>query len=268
MNTHRIVCAAACGALFATAASAGTVVFDQGFETDTSGWSNGGGGYGNFTRVASGTGGIASSSGGYHAIFTQTTYGSYTFFDGSRDTWPGGMTASVDVYLDTGMTDGEGFDYSVAAYNQSNAHLQDFIFHVSKDISTGQLLVGGSNNTSFDPRQDLDTINHYAVTADGWYTLQHVFYDLGDGTLAVDMNLVDAGGTILFTETRNTSANILATVVGGNGYGWFTNIDVTGGIAVDNSMLEIASIIPLPSAAGLAGLGLVATGVRRRRALA
>ncbi|MFG0260723.1 MAG: hypothetical protein ACF8LK_10270, partial [Phycisphaerales bacterium JB041] len=68
-----------------------------------------------------------------------------------------------------------------------------------------------------------------------------------------------------FTETRKDAANVIATVVGGNGYGWFTHItDMT--VAVDDTTLTL-TIIPLPTAAGLtlAGLGLVAT--RRYRSL-
>ena len=254
-------------AALVTTASAGEV-FNQGFETDTAGWFDSSNGWnGSVTRVASGTGGVASASGTHHAIFTQGNgTGGFTRFDGYRNSWPGGYTASVDVYLDTNMAAGEGFDYSVAATNSSTtSHLRDFIFHVAKDISTGQLLVGGSNNTNFDPRQDLDTLNHYAVTASGWYTLEHVFRDAGDGTLAVDLNLRDALGTLLFTETRNDGSDVLNVNVGGNRYGWFTNIDVANGIHVDNVTLNV---VPLPPAAW-AGLGLLGTlaGVRavRRR---
>jgi hypothetical protein len=250
-------------AALVTTASAGEV-FNQGFETDTAGMSAGGGSYGAWTRVASGTGGVTSASGSFHAIATQTTYGGYHFFDGARSSWNGGYTASIDVYLDTGMASGEGFDYSVASNNSSGSHLRDFIFHVAKDTSTGQLLVGGSNNSNFNPREDLDTLsNHYAVASSGWYTLEHVFRDAGDGTLAVDLNLRDALGTLLFTETRNDGSDVLTVNVGGNRYGWFTNIDVANGIHVDNVTLNV---VPLPPAAW-AGLGLLGTlaGVRAVR---
>jgi hypothetical protein len=263
------------GAVVASAAlvsaASASDVYTQGFETDTAGWFDSGNGWsGGVQRVLSGTGGIASASGTHHAIFTQSNgsgglSAGFTRFDGYRSSWTGGYTASVDVYLDTGMASGEGFDYSVAATNSStNGHLRDFIFHVAKDISTGQLLVGGSNNTNFDPRQDLDTLsNFYAVTASGWYTLEHVFRDAGDGTLAVDLNLRDALGTVVFTETRNDGSDVIGVNVGGNRYGWFTNIDVANGIHVDNVNLNV---VPLPPAA-LAGLGLLGTldGVRAAR---
>ncbi|MBD3309440.1 hypothetical protein GF339_23805 [candidate division KSB3 bacterium] len=210
-------------------------VFFQGFETDTSGWEP----YnGSVTQTASGTGGITSAAGGFHAVLgSPANGGPFTRFGGYHDTWPeGGFTASLDIYLDTGWAAGEGFDYSVAANGSDGNHQRDFIFHVTKDTSTGDLLVGGSNNSNFTPREDLENINHYVVSSSGWYTFQHVFYDNG-GSLAVDLNLLDSSGTVLFTETRSTAADTIPGEVGGNRYGWFTFIDVSGGIAIDNTSL-------------------------------
>jgi hypothetical protein len=133
-------------------------VFSQGFETDTDGWldSSDFAGYGDIVRVGSGTGGIASFEGSFHAVVTQSgplgdESAPFTRFDGYRDTWPGTMTASAAIYLDTSWSAGEGFDYSVAANGSDNNHRRDFIFHVTSDTSSGSLLVGGSNNTNFDP---------------------------------------------------------------------------------------------------------------------
>ncbi len=138
----------------------------------------------------------------------------------------------MKVYLSTDWAAGEGFDYSVAASGSDGSYLRDFIFHVAKDSSTGHLLVGASNNTNFDPRQDLETLaNHYEVPASGWFTLQHVFHNDG-GHLSVDLNLIDASGTVVFTQTLSNAADLIE-LAGGNRYGWFTNIDVAGGIAVD-----------------------------------
>ena len=240
------------------------VVFTQDFETDTSGWfdDDDNAGYGDISQVASGTNGIMSKSGSYHALVTDDTpngatagdtVGPFTRFDGYRSEWPGGMTASLDIYLDANWTAGEGFDYSVAANGSDGNHQRDFIFHVTKDISTGMLLVGGSNNSSNAlPREDLESLNYYEVANSGWYTFEHDFYDAGDGTLAVDLNLRDDVGNLLFTETRNSLADILATEVGGNRYGWFTLVNVDGGIAVDNASL---SAVPEPGSLALCTLG-------------
>lgn len=249
----------AAASVLAASASASTV-WHQGFEASAGGW------FGNVTQVASGTNSITSSVGASHAIAKSGSGSVYSQFDGYRNAWPGGMRATVDVYFDMAMALNEGFDYSVAANGSDGAHQRDFIMHVTR--SANGILVGASNNTNFAPRQDLGSLaNHYLVTASGWFTIEHVFRDAGDGSLAVDISLLDSIGNTLFTETRNNASDSLATEVGGNRYAWFTHITVNGGIAIDEHMLQVTPIIPLPTGAGLAFAGLLAVGARRRRAL-
>jgi len=257
-----------------------TTVWNQGFETDASGWLDADDAwYGTINRVASGGGtlGLTSASGSNHAEVFQSgplgdETGVFSRFDGYRDVWPGSMTASIDVYLDNSWSLGEGFDYSVAVNGSDNNHQQDFIFHITKDTSTQSILVAGDNNTNFDPREDLETLNHYEVTGSGWYTFEHVFRDFGDGTLAVDMNLRDSAGVLLFSETRNTPANVLATEIGGNRYAWFTNVDIASGIGVDDHTLTIPSdadtgAIPEPMTMIALGMAVAGLGgyIRKRR---
>jgi hypothetical protein len=256
---------AATAVAVASPAFAGNLTFDQGFEVDTSGFFDGVQGaanYGTITRVASGTGGISSSSGSFHALVAETDSAPFTRFDGYRSNWSGGFTAAIDVYLDPdAFALGEGFDYSVAASRQAGSHLRDFIFHVTKDTNTGRLLVGGSNNTGFAPREDLEDLNNFEVNSAGWYTFEHNAYENVSGDLAVDMNLRDSSGTLLFTETRSDSSDDIATIVGGNRYGWFTAVDVSGGLAIDNVSL---SVVPEPLAA-IGGISLLSiVGLRRR----
>ena len=231
-------------------ARAASTVWDQGFETDTAGWDDSSSGwYGTATQVASGTDGITSSDGANHAIFEgDADSAPFSRFDGYRSAWPGTWTANVDVYLDTEWNAGTGFDYSVASSRQDGTHLRDFIFHVTKDTSTGHLIVADSNNTNFAPREDLETLNHYEVTTSGWYTLQHVFHDNGSGVLAVDLNLINDAGTTVFTETRSDATDLIDSVVGGNRYSWFTFINVDGGIAVDNHQLILNADTTAPDA--------------------
>jgi nitrous oxidase accessory protein NosD len=224
--------------------------WDQGFEADTVGWYDQNTTWsGEVVQVASGTGGIVSSAGSFHATATQSDVnqapgdftGPFTRFDGYRDKWPGGYQAEIDIYLDTAWPLGDGFDYSVASNGQDGSHQRDFIFHVTKDTSTGGLYVAGSNNSNFAPREDLDTLsNNLEITTSGWYTFRHTFRDDG-GALAVDLQVLDSGGTVLFTETRSAAADLISTEVGGNRYGWFTHITVTGGIQIDEHRLILNS---------------------------
>lgn len=211
--------------------------YHQGFENDISGWfdaTSEPAWYGEVTMVSSGTNGISSSVGDWHALFKgDASSAPFSRFDGYVDTWSGTWAAEIDVYLDPTWNASQGFDYAVAATGSDGSHQRDFIFHVNKDASTGKVLVAGSNNTNFAPREDLENLNHYEVTTAGWYTLQHVFYENGSGALAVDLNLLDSNGNILFTETRSNPSDVIATEIGGNRYGWFTFINVDGGVRVD-----------------------------------
>ncbi|MDQ2092912.1 hypothetical protein [Rhodalgimonas zhirmunskyi] len=214
--------------------------FSQSFDDDSDGFFAPTG-YGNIALVASGTDGISSSDGTGHAVFTQSGVpgdesGPYSRMDAYRSEWLGGFTTSLDIYLDdTKILAGEGFDVSFAANGTDGSHEQDFIFHITHDTSTGDMLIGASNNSNFAPREDLDTLdNHAEASSAGWYTFSWNFYENPLGDLEVAMNVHDESGNWVFTEIRSDLSNDVGTVVGGNRYMWFTNIDVAGGVAVDN----------------------------------
>lgn len=213
----------------------------QGFEVNTSGWipvDATGASFGTLTRVPSGTGSIASAGGANHALALGMpgNTGPFSRFDGYRSVWPGAWTAEIDVYLDPAWPAGVGFDYSVAATGTNGNHRRDFIFHVTKDTSTGKLLVGGSNGSSFAPREDLENYPHAEVTTAGWYTLQHVFRN-DSGVLAVDLNLLNATGNVLVTVTLKDITDTIPAVVGGNRYAWFTFISNGLTVPTDNHQL-------------------------------
>jgi hypothetical protein len=254
-------------------AAVAETTFAQGFETDTSGWFTRDNAWsGSIQRQDSTALGVTPFEGNFAGRFEETnesgvgSTGPFTVFDGYRDTFPGTYSAQAAIYLDPLWSVGSGFDYSVASSGSDGSHQRDFIFHVTKDTSSSDLLVGGSNNTNFAPREDLDTLNNFEVTSAAWYIFEHLFRDDG-GVLAVDLNLRDASGSLLFTETRSNALDTIPGEVGGNRYGWFTDITVDDGILVDNTQLNVPTPIPVPAAlplllAGLGGLGLVA---RRKR---
>jgi hypothetical protein len=210
-----------------------TLVWDQDFSLDDTGWLDDDDGWYGDISVAGGTA----------TFYGDSDSAPFSRFDGYRDVWPGTWTAELDVYLDPSWPSGQGFDYSVAASGSDGNHQRDYIFHITKDTSTGKLLVAGSNNTNFAPREDLENINHFEVTTAGWYTLQHKFYE-SSGALAVDLNLVDSSGTVLFTETRFNATDTIPDEIGGNRYAWFTYINIADGIQVDNHQLIVPTSPP------------------------
>jgi len=200
--------------------------FYQGFETNYEGWE----GYGNPITLNE----------GYAILPENLSY--YTEFGGYRYVWEGTWSTELDVYLDPNWSTSQGFEYSVAINKSETyqSHLRSYIFHVNKDASTGKLLLGVDNNYYYNVSEDLEFYaNHYEVTATGWYTFQHIFYDNGSGVLAVDMNLLDSNGQIVFTETRSVPSDVILNEIGGNRFGWFTFINVDGGIKIDESELFI-----------------------------
>lgn len=222
------------------------VHFSQGFEGNAAGFDTAAGAWsGAITLANSGDNGITAADGGQYAIFEQSggaggVTGPFTRFDGYDSDFGDGYNVQMKVYLDpTAWADGEGFDWSVASSNQSEGHLQDFIFHVAKDADTGTILIGGSNNTNFEPPTNLESGNHGSVDTAGWYTFETKFYENADGNLEVALSVYDANGDWVFTEIR-TNNDDFETEVGGHRYGWFTNIDVEGGIAVDSVTLSTA----------------------------
>lgn len=177
------------------------------------------------TRVASGTNGITSASGSWHAVAAQNTgsLGQFTRLGGYSNSFPvGGYTTSIDVYLDMSVADGTNdlrFDWSSAISKPDGTHRRDFIFNVGTDPTTsGQFVMSASNNTPgwpANPGRD-----PFTVSTSGWYTFQHTFRDAGSGVLAVDMRVLDASNTTLHMWTLSDPTDIIGSTVGGNRYGW------------------------------------------------
>lgn len=272
----------ACASAPVAPANAG-LIYSNGFETDIAGWDVFGGGL-NATRVASGTNGITSASGGFHAVSNApnggaTNWGGYGFNPGCAATgcaaaaFPaGGYTTSVDVWLDVdaGLANNTRFDFSSAINTPAGGHRRDFIFNAGfyndatgPGAGTDRFVISASNNSqpgsAFAKNPARDPI---AIDNTGWYTFQHRFYDDGTGVLAVDLGIYDSSMTLIHTWTLSDPTDLIGSAVGGNRYGWFAYNELAV-LAYDNAFL--ASAVPAPGTLATFGLGLAGLGLLRRR---
>lgn len=211
--------------------------FFNGFEVDEAGWFENGS---SFDRAPSGTGGIPSADGGYHATIGSANFtGAFTHWGGYTDEFPAsGYSTSIDVYLDLDNCpeNDSRVDWSSAINKPDGEHRRDFIFHFGCYTDDGDYAVfSASNNAPGWPKNPAR--DSYRVDVEGWYTLQHDFYDDGGGVLAVDLNLIDAGGAVLHSWTLSDPTDLIGTTVGGNRYGWLV-VNKLESLAVDNSRLD------------------------------
>ncbi len=210
----------------------------------------------NVISVPSGTNGVNSASGSYHGLTQNPVSGQTGVFSrigGYTSSFGNGYRVRQSVYMDLNdpavTANTYGWDLSAASSRQTGGHLRDFIFHTASN-SSGEILVAGSNNSNPTRRNDLATINHYTITSSGWYTFEFVFRN-NAGALAVDLNLLDAGGSVLWTETRYNPADLISTIVGGNRYLWFTFLEVEH-LAIDNTIIERKTSVSPDFASGYA----------------
>ena len=239
MKKTALLTTAACVLVAAIGVLAATHYF-QGFETDTYDWSAG------TTRVASGTNGVSSAAGDFHAEVA--TGGSFTRFGGYESTFPnGGYTTSVDVYLDVdgGQANDTRFDWSSAISTPAAVplHRRDFVFNAgfyNDSDATGsgpRFVISASNNATRsgafpkNPARD-----PFTITASGWYTFEHRFFNAGLGVLAAELRITDLDGAPLHTWLLSDGSDIIGTTVGGHRYGWFV-IQESPFLAIDNASL-------------------------------
>jgi hypothetical protein len=231
--------------LLLLAAGPASASFFQGFETDTNGWFGA-------TRVMTGTNGVPSKTGAFHA---EDGGGAFTRWGGYSKTFPtGGYTTSLDIYLDilppymTGSLTPYGndtrFDWTSAISTPACAHRRDFVFNAgfyTDTDTTGagpRFVISASNNAG---RSGAFPKNPgrmpYTINVEGWYTFEHRFRDNGSGVLAVDLTIKNSAGVQLMTWTLSDPSDVIGgTTVGGNRYGWFP-LDEFPFLAFDNSAL-------------------------------
>ena len=185
MRTKKKTCLVAAGLILA-AVSMAFAAFFQGFETDTTGWTGA-------TRVPSGTHGVPSKTGAFHAEDQNLSGSTFTQWGGYGKTFPpGGYTTTVDVYLDISPPYMTGslmpypndtrFDWSSAVNTPQCAHRRDFVFnagfYTDTDITGAgpRFVISASNNATrsgaFPKNPDRMP---YTINVEGWYTFEHRF---------------------------------------------------------------------------------------------
>jgi len=233
--------------LILAASGLGLAAYFQSFEIDTFDWTGA-------VRVSTGTHGVPSKTGAFHAEDQNFSDLTFTRWSGYSKTFPaGGYTTTIDVYLDIAPPYMNGgvmpypndtrFDWSSAIGTPNCGFRRDFVFNAGfyTDIDTTgagpRFVISASNNAT---RSGAFPKNPgrmpYTVNVEGWYTFEHRFRDNGFGVLAVDLTLKNSAGVPLMTWTLSDPSDVIGSTVGGNRYGWFV-INEFPFLAFDNSGL-------------------------------
>ena len=250
---HLLPFSFACLLLGAAAAFAqpaiAAVLYTNGFETDIFDWDAFGPPF-VATRVASGTNGITSASGSFHAENSASgsacRWGGYNYGAGNAvPTTFLDYTTSVDIYLNVGggWANDTRFDFDSAINNSGGTFLRDFIFNCgfyndadgSPGTGTNRFIISASNNSQPGSAYAKNPgSSPIAISTTGWYTFTHHFRNNG-GVLAVDLKIFDSSNSLVGSWTLSDPSDVISGV-GGNRYGWF-DYNQFSVLAFDNAKL-------------------------------
>lgn len=240
--------------LLALATPAGAASFFQGFEVNNSGWDIFGG-TNDAMRVASGTNGITSHTGSFHAQALTANF-EVTPFDGSAFTrWGGynmsssagfGYITQVDIFLNVGggFSNDTRFDWDSSVSLLDGSFRRDFVFnggfYTDSDMSGSgpRFVFTASNNagrgSSFPKNPGRSP---FTITQSGWYTFRHYFHNVA-GVLVGELSILDSSGNVLHSWILSDPMDTAA-ICCGNRYGWF-DMQEFPVLAFDNSLRQDA----------------------------
>jgi hypothetical protein len=247
-----VLAAGSIAAQIAGSSEAQAADYFNGFETDTDGW------FGSITRVLSGTNGIPSKTGSWHAeadgVPAPGTSNVITQWGGNQSVFPAaGYVTSLDIYLKfppsplSPLVNDTRFDWSSAINKPDGTHRQDFVFNVgfyNDADATGagpRFVVTGSNNATRSGANPKNPARQpFVIITEGWYTFEHRFDNVG-GALVVTLIIKNAAGVPLaswiLSTAPDSAGNIIGTTVGGSRYGWLV-INEFDFLAIDNSLKD------------------------------
>jgi parallel beta-helix repeat protein len=232
--------------------------FFNGFETDTDGWFNYGG---SITRVKSGTNGISSADGSWHAeivVGPSNGDGVFTRFGGYSSVFPaGGFSQLVDAYIDPAMGNiGEGWALDNALNGSNGVWIEAGGVGVLK-ANDGYWWLAADGDGAGYPGSINGGVGLRIDTA-GWYTVESQWVENADDPSMIDRNtfIYDSEGNLLYSAYH--FQQVALADAGGNRYGWF--LDPSGPdwpaiqfpLPIDNSRL-----VQLVSPTGKATFGFV-----------
>ncbi|MBP9664168.1 MAG: hypothetical protein KBD94_06065, partial [Pyrinomonadaceae bacterium] len=168
-------------------------------------------------RVPSGTGGVTSKTGAFHA---EVALGNATNWGGYNSVFPtNGYTTSVDIYLDMagGWANDKRFDWSSAINNPGGTHRRDFIFNGGYYTDgtapgSGPRFVFSASNTTLGWPKD-PARGPVAVNVTGWYTMRHTFLPGPGGVLIVKLELIAPSGVVAGTWSLSDPTDIIGGTV-------------------------------------------------------
>ncbi|HEY32959.1 MAG TPA: hypothetical protein G4O10_07620 [Dehalococcoidia bacterium] len=204
----------------------------NGFEVDTYGWFPWGG---TISRVASGTNGVPSADGNWHAEVIDA----YTNFSGYSSVFPaGGFRQIVDVYIDSSMGNvGDAWALDNAINGDDGIWEEAGGVGALKATDGNWWLAADGDGAGY-PGPATGGVGLEIDTA-GWYTIESQWVENTDDPSRIDRNtfIYDSTGIQIY-ENYNLKQVALADA-GGNRYGWFlTPSDpIAFALPIDNSRL-------------------------------